>query len=302
MLITLAGPDLYDSHVRLRSLIDRLEVRRLSAPDGVSAMAAMIGQADLFGQSVTVVLEDIFSLAVADQRRLAEHLPIALQSDQKVIVMVEADLPKGPLAEVLRRGEVEHFPLPTTAGLIKWVQQEADTLQLTVEKSAVPAFVLKFGGNKFSLATELWRLRWSQPAALNTMTVAEMLPMGVETDVFGLTDAWSQRKLENTLSQLQQLWSQQTAPQYVLAMFERQARLLYICQLLSGGAAQSDSLRTAVGLPQFVITKLAAAARKWSSPDLRGAMVGLYQLDAAIKKGQIEPRLGLERWIVTSLL
>lgn len=301
MLITLLGPDLYASRQRLRELVSERDAVWLSAEDGLSRMMESIGQADLFGQSPSVVLEAVLAMPIVDQKRLAGHLPVALSSDQLVVVMVpdETMSAKNELAAVLQRGRVEQFAASTTAGLMKWVQQESERLHIAVDKSVLPQFISMFGDNKFAMATELARLSWMDQPLLNNASLQTIQPLGVEANVFAVTDAWAQKNMTETLSQLRLLWRQQTASQYALSLFERQARLLYLCFMATPSGGDMASI---LNLPRFAATKLMAASKKWSPEAIRRALEGLYQLDTAIKTGRIEPEFGLERWVVESLV
>jgi DNA polymerase III delta subunit len=297
MLHVLTGVDEFEKQRRRRELVGGRWLRR-SADDGLAAMVEVVGQADLFGEAAAVVLEDVFGLAKDEQQRLAAHLAAAVTSEQMVVVWLsDTKWPKGDLAEVLQRGRVESFEAPTSGVVVRWLIGQAEALGVKMDKTIAPQMVVQFGGNKFALMTELARLRWRQPAEVNANTLEQLWPVGGEVAVFGVVDRWAEKNTTATLEQLSRLWRQQTAPQLVLSLLERQARLLYVTKQFELSTAETGRL----GIQPFMLTKLKRWAGKWSADQLRQSLLDLIELDKGAKSGGGELDFGLERWVVQSI-
>jgi DNA polymerase III delta subunit len=304
MLYVLMGPDLFERQRRMRDLVGSASVVRQTAYNGLTAMMENIGQADLFGSTSTLVLEGIFDLSADEQGRLAAQLVVAVPSEQIVIVLFsEVQLPvKSALTLVLQQGRVENFELPPSGAMVRWLLTEGERLGVVIDKAAAPEMAAQFGGNKFGLITELQRLRWHEPATVTTATLAQLWPVGAEAAIFGVVDAWAQRNAASTLQQLRQLWRQQTAPQLLLSLFERQARLLYLVLQAEAAGVPVSSWPGQLGIQPFMTTKLKRWSSKWSLGRLQKSLKELVELDQESKSGGGTLDFGLERWVVQSLM
>jgi DNA polymerase III delta subunit len=208
---------------------------------------------------------------------------------------------KSHLAAVLDQAKLEKFEQPSTGLMVRWLLREAEALGVTIDKAVAPEMVVRFGGHKFGLMTELERLRWQQPATVTAATLDNLWPIGAEAAVFGVVDAWAQRDMTATLQQLRQLWRQQVAPQLLVSLFERQARLLYVSVQAEAANLPSAAWPSQLGVQPFMVTKLKRWSSRWSLTTLQQSLLHLVELDKASKSGGGELDFGLERWVVSSI-
>lgn len=299
MICVLAGPDIFERNKRCRELLHGAASRRVAAESGLAAMVESVGQADLFGESVPVVLEDVFGLSNDEQLRLAEHLRGNSQSDQLVIALLEDTKwpAKNGLAEFLKSQKVEQFTTPTPVSLLHWVQTQAADRKIAVDKSVLSQFIERFGGQKAAMATELDKWQWTGKP-LDALALEQMPPLGEEAAAFALGDAWADRQAKRALELLRQQWRNQVYAQKVLGMLEWQARQLYSVLLADRSGLGGAELAQATGMSGFALSKSNRLAKKWSLEQVGQSLVMLAELDKQAKSGGGDLEFGLERWVV----
>jgi DNA polymerase III delta subunit len=298
MLYVLKGPDEFERRKRLLELVGDQWLRR-SVEEGLGGMLAVIGQADLFGLAPAVVLTEVFSLKGDEQALLAQTLEAVKNMDQVVVIEVEqADWPKakGPLLDLLQNVTNETFALVAPGQVVRWLSDQAAGMGIQIDKAVLPLLAAQLGYNKMAIASELERLRW-RGMIVTEAVLEELLPMGAEVAVFGAMDSWAQQNIALTLSQLRQLWRQQTAAQVVLSLFERQARLLYTVKQFELASPEASKL----GIQPFMLPKLKNWSKKWSVEQLRQTVLDLAELDKQSKSGGLGLEFGLESWVITSI-
>ena len=282
MLITLVGPNKFAKYRELRIMVGSARQQRILGEDGLARWYEFLGQSDLFGQSPVLVADRIFEdLSKREQEALTEHLTTmgVLTADQSVIFLVDEEklLNKSRLGSLLSQGKLQRFPKPTLAKLSMWVQQEADRLNVKIDKSLLGEFIQKCGADQFALQTELERWSLHEPAEITADVLQSLMPIESEADTFGLTTAWEQRNISKALQALAALRLQGTAEQVIVGMLGWKVESL----LLASDGRQRFS--------------------QWSYDELKAAMVSLYQFDVAVKQGEIEPEIGMELWLVGTI-
>jgi DNA polymerase III delta subunit len=301
MITVLTGPDIFERNKRCRELLNGTSPRRLAAEDGLAAMVESVGQTDLFGESVPVVLQDVFGLPADGQQRLAEHLRGTNQGEQLVIVLLEdVKWSKNGLADFLKSQEQEQFAAPTMASLLRWAERQATERQIAVDKSILPQFIERFGGQKAAMATELDAWQWTGKP-LDGQALEQMVPSGEEVAAFALGDAWANRQTKHALLLLRQQWRNQVYAQKILGMLEWQARQLYVVLLVDRLGLNGQNLAEATGMSGYSLTKSSRLAKRWSLEQVGQALLLLAELDKESKSGGGDLEFGLERWVVQTL-
>lgn len=308
MLLTLLGSDVFGRDARVREVTKNKEVVRLTSRDPLSRWAEVIGQADLFGSSAVVVTEGIIADGSASDKRslaaLLEQRSVVKDASVQVVFVESSEaLPaKDALGDHLKMGTVELFPPFSQGQMVKWIADEALRLSLTIDRMVVVELARLFGSDRYGVVTELakWCLKGGGAAGLE-MLQSVVAPDGT-VEIFGFVEAWAQRRLDKTLLELAQVLRADTSPQALIALLERQVRLMYMCTLAGVEGLPSSSLAGKLGVAPFISSKVEKASKKWSQSELEGAIGALYDLDWGIKTGKIEAKVGLELWVMESLM
>ena len=302
MLLTLLGPDVFAKEQRLRALnLDN--PLKLTGDDGVQPWMAAIGQADLFGQSRPVVGESLLKgLSAADAKELAKTLATVDEGQTVVVLEMAPELPaKDELAQVLATGQVEKFPLPSQGQVVRWLEQEANRLKLNVSKPEMVELAERFGSNRLALQTELEKMALAV-AAGKSVDIASAVGTDEPVEAFGLVEAWLQRRPDQAMRRASQLAQQRHSVQSLLGLLEWQVRLLYICLTAQRRGEDASKWAAALNFKPFAVSKTVKSMRNWQLTQVEQALSGLFELDLGIKSGKIEPEVGLELWLVESLV
>lgn len=275
MIVSLVGPNWFAKQRELRKIAGESPVVKIDAETEMSLWFEEVGQTDLFGQSRTVVAEEVVEkYPSVDQRRLVEHLHglDAAQSEQQIIFLIESEAKlSSPLGEYVSQHKLMRFPLPTVSQVSVWLGQEAQRMGVVIDKPVASAMAIKFGGDQFALRTELERWALLSDPVISRADVDGMVPLQVEVNNFDVVNSWVAGQSGKALSQLAELRRQGVADQAIIGSF----------------AWKIESLLASTRIPA-----------KWSREQLEEAMSGLYRLDLGIKEGQLEAGVGLELWLV----
>ena len=92
-----------------------------------------------------------------------------------------------------------------------------------------------------------------------------------------------------------QLMEDGQEPLYIIAMIERQLRLIALARdLTDRGVAQPDLGRRMGTNSDFVVRKTLGQARRLTLPQIRNRYRRVLESDLAIKQGRLEPALSLQ--------
>lgn len=278
MIVVMAGPNQFTKLRERRKMTADGRVVRIYGEDGLAPWYESLGQTDLFGESSSIVGERVLDdLAAADQEKLVEHLTsiAADNQTQKILFMVhsEAQLNKGALGQYLQQFRIMKFPLPTASQAGIWLQQEAASMGVQIEKPALIAMVDKFGADQFALKTELSRWALLPNSVITRAMVDGMVPLQSDVDNFDVVNSWAKGRSAKAIDQLMALRRQGIGDQAVIGSLAWKLETL----LLS-----------------------AKAPAPWTRPHLEEAAMTLHDLDLGIKQGKVPAALGLELWIIES--
>lgn len=251
-------------------MVVRRYVSRLPSRASQEPLAALLGYLERMPETTALMLlEDASVPASHPLRRLARERPWAYERE---------------------------FSRPRPgAPLTAWLRQRAG--RKGAELTARAAELLGAGGG-----TDLRRLDgeleklilYAAGRPLRAEDVELLCSTVVEATIFAFVDALGERDGGRAQELLHSFLARGSEPLYLLTMIARQVRLLLQQQDLAGrGLPQAERLRT-LGVAPFVLGKLAAQAARFSPGQLRRAHQLLVEVDWWVKRGRLEPGLGLE--------
>ena len=189
-------------------------------------------------------------------------------------------------------------PLPTPNGerLARWVKSSVEEKGGSISPPAIRSLTDMVGQDLWALDQELEKLcLYTQGQRIEEEHVSEMVHQAREANIFAAVDAMIDGRQGLALQLLQQLKQDGRDATYVVAMVERQLRLLALARnAMDEGAPQSDLGRRIGATSDFVLRKTVDQARRHSFPDITYRYERLLEADLAIKTGRMEPDLALE--------
>jgi len=247
-----------------------------------------------------------------------EALAQAIPQMPETTLLVLVDGPLGesnPLLRALRPvAQVQHLTAPAGEPLARWIKTTAQQKGAGISPAAIRCLADLVGSDLWTLDRELEKLSLyaggRSPSAegrspsgeggapmpsIEEADVRELVASVREASIFAAVDAMVEGKPAVALRLLQQLRQDGRDPGYILAMVERQLRLLALARHLAEQRVPQSEMPGRLGVAsQFVVTKTLEQARRHSWPDITWRFQRLLEADLAIKTGRMEPDLALE--------
>ncbi|MBA3331877.1 MAG: DNA polymerase III subunit delta [Actinobacteria bacterium] len=299
---------------RLRTRVGRDAVEELDAAQasGADAVAACMALGLLAAEARVVLVRGVDAWKAADAKAVAAYL--ASPTPGTVLALTgEAVKADSALAKaVAKTGELLLFTVDKKH-LPEWVRKQfaAQGAQADIEACrALVQIAVPEGGDVEArhlnqLASEVVKLAtWAGAEPVTERDVEELaVPFG-EPPSFTLTDAWGRRDAGAVLRAAEALLERDerprrdVVPRLVGSLVSHVDRVRQ-CQSLAAGGVRAREAAATLKRHPFYVQKLYAQAESYSVEELRGAVVRLAELDAALKgASRLAGDLELQRALV----
>jgi DNA polymerase III subunit delta len=280
--------------------LERLSARDAAGDDAVAACNAM----GLFATGGRLVLVDeVERWKAADAKAVAEYL--AAPAPETVLALVgDAVRKDSPLAKALaKKGDVLVYEV-SKRDLPKWLGEQFARHGVKASTDACRALVELVGDNLQELATEVEKLSvWAGHDEVGPDEVELLVTARADVPPFVLTDAWGRRDVGAVLAACESILERSTRSGELHMLVGRLAahvRRVQACQSLDLAGVRPREAATELKMHPFAAEKAFAQSRNFSVEELRDAIVGLADLDLALKGGSRLPsELELQRTLVT---
>ena len=160
------------------------------------------------------------------------------------------------------------------------------------------------GDNPDELAGEIDKLAlWAGSDEVGEDEVERLVAARADVPPFVLTDAWGRRDVAGVLGACESILERSTRSGEIPMLVGRlvaHVRRVQACQRLDAEGVRARDAAAELKMHPFAAEKAFGQARNFSVEELRGAIVGLADLDFAIKGGSRLPsELELQRTLVT---
>jgi DNA polymerase-3 subunit delta len=323
----LYGPDDYRKREALEGLLRRLasDEGGLFEPvtlDGAGCLAAQVLESaqtpNLFGPSVTVV-RGIQNMHTDEQKALAEGLD-RIAPNALVVLVSASEEGRGPGAALLRAVEKEGtavaFEQPKDPEARRWVQEQAQRLNMSIEPGATALLVETVGTNLVELHQELDKLALFafDDKRITTRHVEAVTPRSLDDNVFHMVDALSAGQVDRALTLLQDLLAKgndRGASAGIIGALAYQFRMIWHAKRLMEAGWRPDkgalTEEQAALVPEEAAKvfkvgwragKAAKLAPRFPWARLVSILEQLAECDLALKGGS-DARLGLEKLVIS---
>ena len=229
-------------------------------------------------------------------RALADAIPQMPQTT--LLLLVDGQLSgNNPLLRLLRPVcSVEEHTAPRGEQLARWIKETAEAKGAAVSPAAIRSLADLVGGDLWTLDQEVEKLSlYATGRRIEEADVRLMVSQVREASIFEAVDAMVDGRPEAALRLLAQLRDDGREPLYIIAMVERQLRLLALARDALERRLPADEMKRALGTSSdFVVRKTTGQARRHSRQDIAWRYDRLLQADLAIKQGRLDPDLALE--------
>ena len=227
---------------------------------------------------------------------LAEAIP--RMPDTTLLLLTDGELAaNNALLRQLRPVcQVEEQTAPRGEQLNRWIKRAAEAKGAAASPAAIASLADLVGGDLWTLDQELDKLSlYAAGREIGEADVRLMVSQVREASIFEAVDAMIDGRPDAALRLLAQLRDDGREPMYIIAMVERQLRLLALARDSMDRRLPPEDLKRALGTSSdFVVRKTTTQARRHSRQDIAWRYDRLLQADLAIKQGRLEPDLALE--------
>ena len=215
-----------------------------------------------------------------------------------VLVFIDGPISESnPLLRLLRPiCQVQALVAPTGEALLRWIKETALRREASINPAAIKRLTDLVGNDLRTLDQEIEKLSlYAFGRSIEENDIGELVPQVREANIFAAVDALIERRPGLALRLLDQLRQDGRDVSNIIAMIERQLRLLALARdHMDNGVSQRD-LGSRLGLSsQFVLRKTIDQARRLTQQEIAGQYRRLLEADLAIKRGLMDPDLAME--------
>jgi DNA polymerase-3 subunit delta len=280
--------------------VERLAAEEASGEDAVAACNAL----GLFATSGRLVLVDgVERWKAPDAKAIGDYL--AAPAPSTVLALVGSEIRKdSPLAKACaKHGQLLVYEV-SKRELPKWVAEQFARHDVRVSTEACRALIELVGDSPHELAGEIDKLAlWAGSDEVGEDEVEQLVAARADVPPFVLTDAWGRRDVAGVLAACESILERSTRSGEIPMLVGRlvaHVRRVQACQRLDADGVRPRDAAAQLKMHPFAAEKAFGQARNFSVDELRDAIVGLSDLDLAIKGGSRLPgELELQRTLVT---
>jgi DNA polymerase III delta subunit len=229
-----------------------------------------------------------------------ENLAAAIPEMPETTLLFFVDGPvseSNPLLRLLRPVAEDHgMSTPKGEALGRWIKDSVEQRGSTISPPAIRTLTDMVGSDLWALDRELEKLSlYAGGQRIEDNHVNELVHQAQEANIFAAVDAMIDGREGVALRLLHQLMQGGREALSIIALIERQLRLLALARdSLDKGIPQRDMGSILGVTTPFVVKKTVDQARRHSWKDIIWRYDRLLEADLAIKQGQLEPDLALE--------
>lgn len=221
--------------------------------------------------------------------------------DSTLLIFSDGDLgARNPMLRALSATATIHQQkAPSGADLDRWIKQTALEHGAGIAQPAVRALNEMIGSDLWTLDRELAKLSLyaagRESREIGEAAVRELVPYAPDANIFAAVDAIIDRRPGDALRLLTQLLREGREPLYLMAMIERQLRLLALARDLADRGVPQGEMGKRMGTnSDFVVRKTLGQARRANLPAISRMYRRALRSDLDIKTGRMEPAVALE--------
>jgi DNA polymerase III delta subunit len=295
-------------------------MRLTGAATTADEIAERVATATLFGGGTLVIVAEPAPLIATKvlAARLVETLgTVATGNGLAFLDTVDGTARRPASLETLRNavaaagGEVREFKAPTRDQMARWIADRARERGINISSPAAALLAERVGANVRERDIDRRRQGELAVAELEKLAVYRLddqirpedvkalVADAVPGSTWAFLDAVGMRRAGEA-AELAERLADVPGPVLVVHLHRRIRELIEIADLLAAGTPAATLVRT-LKLNPYRAERLAEQARTWALPELDAALVGLLELDAALKSrdggSELRRRAAVSLWI-----
>lgn len=265
----------------------------------VKKAGSSIGTMPFFAEKRVVLLEGTGWFAKSNEEAA---LMVKTIPDSTCVIFVEKDIDKrnAVYKAVEKCGHAAFFPEQQPEEIQKWIVAKVGANHQKITNGAVDALIKCAGLNMTAISTELDKIYayCMEKEAIGREDVEALCHVKAEDRVFDMIMFMATKKRAEALKLYYNLLELREPPAGILALIERQFRILIAVKPLAGKGMKKNQIADELGLKPFVVDKAMSQARFFSQRDLIEALKDTAEYDRQSKFGEISDRMAVELLLI----
>lgn len=218
--------------------------------------------------------------------------------EEKIVIWEEGkvDLRNKFFKMVNNDGNLFNYETPKDIEMRKWLKDRLDGIKFSdilitkiIENSYNSKFVLENYIKKFKTFREL-----NNQDLITEKDLDNLIGLSAKGDIWRFTDYFGNRNRKKSIEEYIKLVEFEDNGQYIIAMIQRELDLLFSLKKLESEGLPLKELR----LHPFVLEKTIAKSKKFSINELKELIRRLFNLDLAIKNGELNEKIGISLFLL----
>ncbi len=306
MIKAFVGNDTYDSYIKAKTEAEKLsklknsEVKTIEVDEinEVNNFLEQIEGIDMFNQGSV-----IFAKRLLNNKKISEYLTDNFKSLDNFDIVIWHDNKldsKLRIAKALKNNASLFISdLPREREFNYWINDQFKIAGIRLSSNQLEYISEHLDNDKWIILNELEKiklyLKSKKQTILSGGDLKMLLGFNIKGDMWGFLDAVGQRNKKKSLEEFEKLVFYEDVSQLILAMLLREFKLL--SQVIY---AKEMNLQTSIlGINPYVLKKTLTKSRYFTFNEIKNFIKKLFDLDLAIKKGDIDEKLGLTLFLST---
>lgn len=300
MIKAYTGDDSYDSYLKARVELKKLskelqsQAKIIDADEilDVNTFLQQLEGMDMFNPSSIVFAKRLFN-----NKKLTDYLTENFDKlyDYNLIIWQDSKLDgKLKISKKLKdKASLFISELPKEGEFLHWMKGEFQKANIEISQNLLTYIADHIGINKWILKNELQKLKLylkvNNKNKVSEEDLKTILGFDVKGDIWTFLDAVGSRNKKRAVEEFEKLTFYEDNIQLLIAMLDREFRIM--SQILY---AKENSINpSTLGLNSYVLRKTSEKSRNFSFNEIKRLTKKLFDLDLAIKKGDIDEKIGL---------
>ncbi len=177
---------------------------------------------------------------------------------------------------------------------LTWMKEELKKEGIEIGNDAVRALAERTNYDPERCSNEIKKMKLViEDNKITRQDVLSLVSNTLENDIWNLIDSINNGDTKQSTEILERLIAQSVDANYIISMISRNLRLITLTKYLLEEKDGTGSIAKILKVPPFTVPSLISSSKKYSNKKIETLYTKLSNLDFQIKKGLIEPNLGL---------
>lgn len=190
--------------------------------------------------------------------------------------------------------KVEGFDELNKRTFFTWLREELKKQGMRMEAVATKEIAERTNYDPERCANELKKLKLMvDDNEIKKEDVEKLITNTLERDIWGLIESINEGDTKKSTKILEKLLSQAVDVNFIISMIARNLRLITLTKFLVNEGKSSSEIASILKIIPFTVPSLIRASKDYSEKKITYLYTKLSNLDYQIKRGLIEPKLGI---------